>query len=203
VHPTGGSRRVFRHSSRLEAGSVKVALSHPTHQRVTPAVRQPAEKVKSVFDKDNDASCNFIGHCKNRFMDKDSTPRELLLIGIPLEWQSAMKSSLENAQLLPRFSLSKEDAIDPIQTRDLIAIVITSDFVFDGDLKQDVIALTYRKIPTLTIILQETFQAFGQEKVFDKVYNPEAFQEFCTAPFDMDELLPRLQKIIQKAQKRL
>ena len=135
-------------------------------------------------------------------MDKDPTPRELLLIGVPLEWQSVMKSSLENAQFLPRFSLSKEEAIATIQTRDLNAIVITSDFVFDGDLTQDVIALTYGKIPTLTIILQETFQVFGQEKVFSKVYNPEALQEFCTAPFDMDELLPRLQKIIQKTQKR-
>jgi len=51
------------------------------------------------------------------------------------------------------------------------------------------------------LILEETFQKFGQRIVFDKVYNPEAFQEFCTAPFDMDELLPRLRKIIQKDQK--
>jgi hypothetical protein len=40
VHPTGGSLRVFKRFSWLEAGSVKVALSHPTHQRVTRAVRQ-------------------------------------------------------------------------------------------------------------------------------------------------------------------
>jgi hypothetical protein len=38
VHPTGGSRRVFRHFSWLEVGSVKVALSRPTHQRVTHTV---------------------------------------------------------------------------------------------------------------------------------------------------------------------
>jgi len=39
VHPTGGSRRVFRQVVWLEVGSVKVASSRPTHQRVTPAVR--------------------------------------------------------------------------------------------------------------------------------------------------------------------
>src|SRR5215208_2708822 len=38
VHPTGGSRRVFRQFVWLEVGSVKMALSRPTHQRVTRAV---------------------------------------------------------------------------------------------------------------------------------------------------------------------
>ena len=34
----GGSRRVFKHFAWLEVGSGKVALSRPTHQRVTRAV---------------------------------------------------------------------------------------------------------------------------------------------------------------------
>ena len=38
VHPTGGSLRVFKHFAWLEVGSVKMALSRPTHQRVTQAV---------------------------------------------------------------------------------------------------------------------------------------------------------------------
>jgi hypothetical protein len=40
VHPTGGTLRVrvFRQFAWLEAGSVKAALSRPTHQRVTQAV---------------------------------------------------------------------------------------------------------------------------------------------------------------------
>src|SRR6266540_4050795 len=38
VHPTGGSLRVFKQFVWLKAGSVKVALSRPAHQRVTPAV---------------------------------------------------------------------------------------------------------------------------------------------------------------------
>ena len=40
MHPTGGSRRVFRQFVWLEVGSGKMALSRPAHQRVTPAVRQ-------------------------------------------------------------------------------------------------------------------------------------------------------------------
>ena len=39
VHPTGGSLRVFRQFAWLGVGSVKMAFSRPTHQRVTPAVR--------------------------------------------------------------------------------------------------------------------------------------------------------------------
>jgi hypothetical protein len=38
VHPTGGSRRVFRQFAWLEAGSVKMASSRPAHPRVTQAV---------------------------------------------------------------------------------------------------------------------------------------------------------------------
>ena len=38
MHPTGGSLRVFRHFAWLEAGSVKMALPRPAHQRVTQAV---------------------------------------------------------------------------------------------------------------------------------------------------------------------
>ena len=136
-------------------------------------------------------------------MDKGPTFQKLLLIGIPLEWRTAMMPSLENAQFVPQFSMSKEEAINIIQARELSAIVIRSDFVFDDNLNQDVIALASGQIPTLTIILEETFQEFGQERVFDKVYNPEGFQDFCTAPFAMEDLLPRLQNIIQKAQKRL
>jgi hypothetical protein len=49
VHPTGGSLRVFRHFVWLGVGSVKVALSRPTHQRVTPAVGQPVLQNYGVF----------------------------------------------------------------------------------------------------------------------------------------------------------
>ena len=42
VHPTGGSRRVFKHFVWLGVGSVKTAFSRPTHQRVTQAVSPPS-----------------------------------------------------------------------------------------------------------------------------------------------------------------
>jgi hypothetical protein len=48
VHPTGGSLRVFRQFLWLEAGSVKGALSYPTHQRVTPAVRLPLSRKGAI-----------------------------------------------------------------------------------------------------------------------------------------------------------
>ncbi len=38
VHPTGGSRRVFRQFAWLGVGSGKMALSRPAHQRVTHTV---------------------------------------------------------------------------------------------------------------------------------------------------------------------
>jgi hypothetical protein len=38
VHPTGGSRPVFKQFAWLGVGSVKAALSRPAHQRVTQAI---------------------------------------------------------------------------------------------------------------------------------------------------------------------
>ena len=43
----GGSRRVFKQFSWLEVGSVKVALPHPIHQRVTPTVRRLIKAVRN------------------------------------------------------------------------------------------------------------------------------------------------------------
>src|SRR5688572_546210 len=106
-------------------------------------------------------------------MDKAPTLTKLLLIGIPLEWQGAMTASLENAQFVSRFTMSKDEATKLINSGELSALIITSDLVFNDEISQDMIALTYGKIPTLTIILEETFQKFGQGIVFDKVYNPK------------------------------
>jgi hypothetical protein len=47
VHPTGGSLRVFKPFSRLEAGSVKMASSRPAHPPVTQTVRRLAKRVGS------------------------------------------------------------------------------------------------------------------------------------------------------------
>ena len=51
VHPTGGSLRVFKQFLWLKAGSVKAALSRPTHQRVTPAVGTLLAKQKHYSGK--------------------------------------------------------------------------------------------------------------------------------------------------------
>ncbi|MFN8400089.1 MAG: hypothetical protein U0X74_08740 [Anaerolineales bacterium] len=131
---------------------------------------------------------------------KHSTTSEILLVGVPFEWQSPMKIRLESEEFTTLFSLLHDEATEIIQSHNLCAVIITSDFIFGEDVKNDLVSLTYGKIPTLTIILRESFEKFGQDKIFDKIYNPEAFQEFCTAPFDMDELLPRLRKVIQKAE---
>jgi len=50
VHPTVGSRRVFRQFAWLGVDSVKAALSRPAHQRVTPAVRRLGRRVSEIRD---------------------------------------------------------------------------------------------------------------------------------------------------------
>ena len=52
VHPTGGILRVFGQFAWLEVGSVKVALSRPTHQRVTQTVGRFLAKDYRLFSRD-------------------------------------------------------------------------------------------------------------------------------------------------------
>lgn len=132
--------------------------------------------------------------------EKANTP-EILLIGIPPEWQDPISVRLEAEGFMVLYSNTKLEAIKNIRSRNFSAIIIASEMVFDNDTAQDIITLSYGKIPTLTIIQPETRESLSQGKIFEKVYNPEAFQEFCTTPFDMGELVPRLRKIIQKAEK--
>src|SRR5512141_1667063 len=59
VHPTGGSRRVFRQFAWLGVGSVKIVLSHPTHQRVTHTVGQNSlEHGETTMRKDKELSAS-------------------------------------------------------------------------------------------------------------------------------------------------
>jgi 8-oxo-dGTP diphosphatase len=53
VHPTDGSRRVFKRFAQLEAMSDKIALSRPTHQRVTQALRQFVRILRRNFLEEN------------------------------------------------------------------------------------------------------------------------------------------------------
>ena len=50
VHPTGGSLRVFKQLAWLEVGSVKMALSCPTHQRVTLTVSLLSQRSKKNYE---------------------------------------------------------------------------------------------------------------------------------------------------------
>jgi hypothetical protein len=70
VHPTSGSLRVFKHFSWLDAGSVKLAFSHPAQPPVTQAVRwlvkalsENSAKKPAFFDKIL---------CPRKIMDKNS-----------------------------------------------------------------------------------------------------------------------------------
>jgi hypothetical protein len=58
VHPTGGSLRVFKLFAWLEVGSGKMALSRPTHQRVTPTVRRFANHIFIKNDRLNSKQWN-------------------------------------------------------------------------------------------------------------------------------------------------
>ena len=54
VHPTGGSLRVFEQFVWLGVDSVKMALSRPTHQRVTPTVSRTKPNSMSTFPRGNE-----------------------------------------------------------------------------------------------------------------------------------------------------
>jgi len=57
----------------------------------------------------------------------NSTVSEILLVGVPPEWQSQMATRLENEQFTTLFSLSKNDATKIIQSHELCAVIIDGD----------------------------------------------------------------------------
>ena len=57
VHPTGGSLRVFGQFLWLGVGSVKMALSRPAHQRVTPAVGHSNGRIRVPWSEADDSMC--------------------------------------------------------------------------------------------------------------------------------------------------
>jgi hypothetical protein len=62
VHPTGGSLRVFKQFVWLEADSVKMTLSRPTHQRVTQAVgRSPSDNYIQGYIMDINLLIGIVG----------------------------------------------------------------------------------------------------------------------------------------------
>jgi hypothetical protein len=57
VYPTGGSLRVFKQFAWLEAGSIKMALPCPTHQRVTLADSVQKRRISMILERT-------VLHCK-------------------------------------------------------------------------------------------------------------------------------------------
>ncbi len=119
-----------------------------------------------------------------------------ILIVIPDEWRNEIKDILEAEKFQVLTAVTKHDAFKIIQSYQLSALIVISDWAIDTNTDKEIIGLTFGKIPTLTLIRAEAFQQYGQEVVFDKIYNPSASQEFCTIPFSADELLGRLRKIL-------
>jgi len=71
VHPTGGSRRVFRQFAWLGVGSVKVALSCPTHQRVTRAVGRVFWFLSNVINNPYGIPERVYYHCAEQPLSSD------------------------------------------------------------------------------------------------------------------------------------
>jgi hypothetical protein len=126
VHPTGGSLRVFRQFAWLEVGSSKMALSCPTHQRVTPAVGRTKE--------DLDMLSKFFNRNKNTHAT--SADRETLLTpGKVFRWpQGGTITAIDMVIIaLPKALFPDGDKIGEVVDADdemNIAIPPDSDKVF-------------------------------------------------------------------------
>jgi hypothetical protein len=64
VHPTGGSRHVFKQFVWLEVGSGKVALPRPTHQRVAQAVGYTSWRFLYDHNKRKKLDDNYCRDCR-------------------------------------------------------------------------------------------------------------------------------------------
>ena len=124
-----------------------------------------------------------------------------ILIAIPDNWREEVRKILEDQHYSTWLTASKDEVCTLISSREWQGLIITSDWALDDTEIARALEGVWGRSPTVTLIKAETFQRHGQEYVFGKVFQPSRSQEFCTIPFDRDELIVRLRLALRAAEK--
>ncbi len=117
-----------------------------------------------------------------------------ILIAIPDEWQKQVFQHLETQGYSLISANSQDEALAIVQSgRELLGVILVSDWAMPGEKTASIIKLLQEKVPTITLITEKTRQESGYLYV-DEVFFPP-MHEYMTVPFDLDELEGRVRKL--------
>lgn len=133
-------------------------------------------------------------------MDSESQSQKFVLVAVAEELREIICNGLRNESLTPINVFSPDEIQAILAMKNIQALVIESNWLFNEEESKDLIELTQGKIPTVTLIEKDTLQKYSQEQIYTQIYSTK-LQEFCTIPFTMDELTFRLHKVISNTKK--
>ena len=123
-----------------------------------------------------------------------------VLLAIPVETNNlsggdSFADHLRSGGFVVVEAFSYEDALEIIQSQNLFAVVMISDWAMEQDNFPGLIEFLKDKVPTYSLITQTTMQKVGYDW-FDKLYK-DRMHEYQGMPSDVDAIIVWLNGISQ------
>jgi DNA-binding NtrC family response regulator len=119
-----------------------------------------------------------------------------ILVAVPLDWRNDIEAILEKENYVVVMAAAKDEALQLLDSRQWGGFITTADWVIEDIDTMSLIERIKGKMPTLTLITEESVEQFGFGQVIDKTYL-SAIHQFCTVPFSSEELIGRLHRAIE------
>lgn len=113
---------------------------------------------------------------------------KLVLIAIPEQWDEELSQLVEKAGFSTIKAYSYADALEIVQSQDLMAVVMTSDWAINqDDGSVGLIKHLKGKTPTYSLITKTTYQTHF-ERWMDELFEPPR-HEYQHMPADVDAVI--------------
>lgn len=120
-----------------------------------------------------------------------------ILVAVPGEERELLGQCLEQGGFSVLLVPSKDETLSAIQAEAFRAIVMISDWAMASGETDGLMSIVRGKIPTVSLITQTTWEE-ARDRWFEELYHPP-LHEYCSVPVSMEQLLPRLKRVIEAA----
>ena len=123
-----------------------------------------------------------------------------VLVAIPDVWGILVSQLLEQHGCSVLMASSQDEARTILQSHDLSGAVIISDWALTSNDGETIglMEIARDKVPTVCLITSKTWSQ-APERWLEELYHPPR-HEYCSVPVGTDELLARLNQVMQKAE---
>jgi len=120
-----------------------------------------------------------------------------VLVAIPDVWGTLVSQLLEQHGYVVRTAMSEDEARTILQNFKLSAAVMVSDWALTSNDGATIglMEVAKDKIPTVCLITSKTWSQ-ARERWLEELYHPPR-HEYCSVPVGTDELLARLNQVMQ------